>query len=258
MYQKRFNWSVGLDGIAYPLNYDYNNRPRRQEFGGYYTENGAFYITSKMGLLSSGNRISGKIKLYEMPDETFFEIDEPSDWIIVEQLMKQRFTEPVESSICVKMFLTDCDGCLTDGGMYYSEKGDELKKFNTKDGAGLAILREHGVITGIVSGEQTALVRNRADKLKLDEVHLGIKDKLTCVKDLCSKYNISMENIAYVGDDLNDLEVIRHVGLGCSVANGTKQVIAEADYVSPLCGGSGAVRDVIDYILERNMLSARE
>ncbi|RHB39737.1 acylneuraminate cytidylyltransferase [Enterocloster aldenensis] len=257
VYQKRFNWSAGLDGIAYPLNYDYNNRPRRQEFGGYYTENGAFYITSKMGLLGSGNRISGKIKLYEMPDETFFEIDEPSDWIIVEQLMKQRFTEPVESSICVKMFLTDCDGCLTDGGMYYSEKGDELKKFNTKDGAGLEILREHGVITGIISGEQTALVRNRADKLKLDEVHLGIKDKLTCVKDLCSKYNIRMENIAYVGDDLNDLEVIRHVGLGCSVANGTKQVIAEADYVSPLCGGSGAVRDVIDYILERNMLSAR-
>lgn len=88
-----------------------------------------------------------------MNEDSFFEIDEPSDWVIIEALMKKNGnTVPVDRPE-IKMFLTDCDGCLTDGGMYYSEQGDELKKFNTRDGMGFALLRQRGIITGIITSE---------------------------------------------------------------------------------------------------------
>lgn len=88
--QKRFHWEVRDDGLAYPVNYDIFHRPRRQEFAGYYVENGAFFITSKEMLLRNRNRISGNIKLYEMNDDSYFEIDEPSDWVIIEALLKRK------------------------------------------------------------------------------------------------------------------------------------------------------------------------
>lgn len=88
--QKRFHWAVNEEGYAYPTNYDTFHRPRRQEFEGYYVENGAFFITSKARLLESKNRISGNIRLYQMTDDSYFEIDEPSDWIIIEELLKKK------------------------------------------------------------------------------------------------------------------------------------------------------------------------
>ena len=130
-----------------PQNYDVYNRPRRQEFTGYLVENGAFYITSREKLLSSKNRLSGKIRAYEMDESTYFEIDEPSDWIIIEKQLLNREKKNEQNIPEIKMFLTDCDGCLTDGGMYYSENGDELKKFNTIDGMGFKLLHEKGIIT---------------------------------------------------------------------------------------------------------------
>ena len=140
--QKRFHWATDIQGNAYSTNYDVFHRPRRQEFEGYLVENGAFYITSKADLIKTKNRVSGNIKTVEMSEDTFFEIDEPSDWIIIEALMKKNGIVAPSEIPEIKMFLTDCDGCLTDGGMYYSEKGDELKKFNTRDGMGFALLRE--------------------------------------------------------------------------------------------------------------------
>lgn len=120
--QKRFHWACDTKGFAYPTNYDVFHRPRRQEFDGYLVENGAFYISSKANLIKSQNRVSGNIKAVKMSEDTFFEIDEPSDWIVIEALMKKNgMTAPSEIPE-IKMFLTDCDGCLTDAGMYYSEK----------------------------------------------------------------------------------------------------------------------------------------
>ena len=156
--QKRFNWKIDDKGYAIPINYDVYHRPRRQEFDGYLVENGAFYITSRERLLSSKNRVSGNMKIVEMDEATFWEIDEPSDWIMIEMLMKQKLY--LDKKIPnIKLFLTDCDGCLTDGGMYYSEKGDELKKFNTKDGMGFKILHENNILTGIITGESVHLNR---------------------------------------------------------------------------------------------------
>ena len=249
--QKRFNWTVSEDGSAKEINYDCFHRPRRQEFDGYCVENGAFYITSKQRLVDTKNRISGRIKAYEMREDTFFEIDEPEDWMIIQEMLQRRLRAN-KARKEIKMFLTDCDGCLTDGGMYYSETGDELKKFSTQDGFGLRLLREKGIICGIITGENTALVQRRAEKLKLDILEMGVKDKLGVVKKLCVDRNISLDEVAYVGDDINDLELLRAVGFSASVPNAIHTVKESVDYVTECAGGSGAVREVIDYILINN------
>ncbi len=251
--QKRFYWSYTTDGNVVPTNYDVYHRPRRQEFSGSLTENGAFYITSKHDLLQTGNRISGRIKAVEMCEDSFFEIDEPSDWVIIEALMKKNGLDVEEKNIPdlskIKMVLTDSDGCLTDGGMYYTENGDEFKKFSTLDGKGFSLLREKGIITGIITGEDRELVRRRAKKLHLDILKMGITDKLPVVQALADEYQISLDNICYIGDDIADAPVIEAVGFGCSVANGMPIAKAAAKYVTKTPGGSGAIREIIDLIL---------
>ena len=246
--QKRFHWSNDGDGYAHPTNYDVFHRPRRQEFDGYLVENGAFYISSREDLLRTRNRVSGNIKAVEMSEDSFFEIDEPSDWVIIEALMKKNgLTAPAEVPE-IRMMLTDCDGCLTDGGMYYSEKGDELKKFNTRDGMGFALLRQRGIVTGIVTGESVDLNRRRAEKLRLDILEAGCKDKLAAIRRICGERGIAMENVCYIGDDINDLEAIRAVGYGCCPADALPEVKAAADYVTLARGGEGVVREVTERI----------
>ena len=162
----RFFWNG--DGTS--MNYDYRNRPRRQDFSGMLMENGAFYINKVRHILESGNRLSGHIGIYEMPEYTATEIDEPDDWAVLENLM-YRHVLSKRTMRPIKLFLCDVDGTLTDGGMYYSESGDELKKFNTRDGMGFQLLREAGIKTGIITSEDTHIVVNRAKKLKVDFLH---------------------------------------------------------------------------------------
>lgn len=253
--QKRFHWSQDDKGYAYPTNYDVFARPRRQDFEGYLVENGAFYITSKKALLESQNRISGNIKAVEMNADSFFEIDEPSDWVVIESLMKKNgITAPFEMPN-IKLFLTDCDGCLTDGGMYYSEYGDELKKFNTRDGMGFSLLKEKGIIAGIVTSENVDLNRRRADKLKLDIFEPACKDKLSTIKRICAEHNIDLKNVCYVGDDINDIDVIREVGLGCCPQDANNCVKKYAKYISSKNGGNGVIRDVIEYIFSNKEIN---
>ena len=184
-----------------------------------------------------------------MNEDTFFEIDEPSHWIIIEALMKKNGITAPNEIPQIKMFLTDCDGCLTDGGMYYSENGDELKKFNTRDGMGFALLRKRGIVTGIVTSESVDLNRRRAEKLKLDVLESGCKDKVETVKKLCAKFNIPVENVAYIGDDINDLDVIKMVGYGCCPADAMPQVKESARYVTRAKGGEGVIREVVQTII---------
>lgn len=247
--QKRFVWKEMEDGTVKAINYNIFNRPRRQEFSGYLVENGAFYITSKEALLRSKNRISGCIRAIEMNTETYFEIDEPIDWTIVERLMKASDNTKKDFSH-IKMFLTDCDGCLTDGGMYLTEKGDEVKKFNTKDGMGFKLLKERGILTGVITGESVELNRKRAEKLQLDFYEPGCIDKFKKICEICNDNKISLDDVVYVGDDINDLEAIEQVGFGCSVANGIEIVKKAAKYVTVSNGGNGAIREIIDLILK--------
>lgn len=245
--QKRFIWTR-QGQYAIPLNYDYTNRPRRQEFEGFLVENGAFYITSRDALLKTGCRLSGKIKSVEMPGDTYTEIDEPEDWIIAESLLKRRINAS-RSKEKIKMFLTDCDGTLTDGGMYYTAVGDAMKKFNASDGYGLRLLKENGILTGIITGEDSEIVRRRGEKLEVNEIWLGVKDKAGAVRKICNKYGINMKEVAYMGDDLNDIEVMNEVGTAICPLDAAPRIKQIAMYVTTQPGGHGAVREAVDYIL---------
>ncbi len=251
--QKRFCWNEEDSGYSVPVNYDYLNRPRRQEFDGYLVENGAFYITSKEALERTNCRISGRIKAYEMPEDTYFEIDEPSDWAIIEKLLEKRQRPVKEDLNClndIKLFLTDCDGCLTDGGMYYSENGDELKKFNTKDGMAFKLLKERGILTGIITGEDVQLNKRRADKLKVDIYEPGCNSKADTIRRICKEHNISLEQVVYIGDDINDIDVLRIVGFGCAPADCEEDIKCVASFVTKAKGGEGVIREVANLILQ--------
>jgi YrbI family 3-deoxy-D-manno-octulosonate 8-phosphate phosphatase len=244
----RFFWNE--DGTS--KNYDYMNRPRRQNFKGELMENGAFYINTVSNILKSGNRLSGKIGIYEMPEYTATEIDEPDDWIILENLMRKHVLSKRTSQPQIKLFLSDVDGTLTDGGMYYSEKGDELKKFNTRDGMGFQLLREAGIKTGIITSENTDIVANRAKKLKIDFLVQGKRDggKLAAAQEICSQLGITLNEVAYIGDDINCRELLEVVGVAAcpADANAIIKNIASIKIMSRN-GGEGCVREFIDKYL---------
>ncbi|KAA3436583.1 acylneuraminate cytidylyltransferase [Rufibacter hautae] len=242
---KRFVWSA--DGA--PINYNYLSRPRRQDFEGLLLENGAFYINTVGNIKRERNRLSGKIGIYEMPEYTSTELDEDDDWIVVEMLMQKHFSKNL-SKPKIKMFLSDIDGVLTDAGMYYSEHGDELKKFCTYDGKGFELLRNAGIKTGVVTAENRQLNQNRAEKLKLDFVYQGVSDKLSVVKKLCEQEGISLDEVAYIGDDLNDIELLNNVGVPATPSN----AFAKVKQIPNILllnkkGGEGAVREFVEILL---------
>lgn len=265
--QKRFIWTLDNEGNATAQNYDVNNRPRRQDFEEYYVENGAFYITSRKDLLATGCRLSGNIRISLMSEDTYYEIDEPSDWTVTQALMEKReqkeekpdastaseSNKPAEKEdrkeLKYKMFLTDCDGCMTDGGMYYSEKGDELKKFNTRDGVAFRLLRERGIITGVITGEDVALNKRRCEKLKIDVLAPGCTDKVACINRLCATYNVKPEEVVYIGDDIADKDAIEFVGFGCCPADAAADIRAVAALVTKAKGGEGVIREVAEMVL---------
>lgn len=245
----RFFWNE--DGTS--MNYDYKNRPRRQNFSGMLMENGAFYINKVRNVLESGNRLSGHIGIYEMPEYTATEIDEPDDWIVLENLMRKHVLSKKEARKPIKLFLCDVDGTLTDGGMYYSENGDELKKFNTRDGMGFQLLRETGIKTGIITSEDTNIVENRAKKLKVDFLYQGKRDggKLAAAKEMCERMGITLDEVAYIGDDVNCTELLEAVGMKACPTDACEEVKSIAGIrVMTKKGGNGCVREFIEEILK--------
>ena len=245
----RFFWNE--DGTS--MNYDYKNRPRRQNFSGMLMENGAFYINKVANILESGNRLSGHIGIYEMPEYTATEIDEPDDWIVLENLMRKHvLAKRKETKKNIKLFLCDVDGTLTDGGMYYSENGDELKKFNTRDGMGFQLLREAGIKTGIITSEDTKIVKNRAKKLKVDFLYQGKRNdgKLGVAKEICERLGITLDEVAYIGDDVNCVDLLEAVGVKACPANACEEVKMIAGIqVMTKKGGDGCVREFIETII---------
>ena len=247
---KRFFWNE--DGKS--LNYDYRNRPRRQEFAGCLMENGAFYINTVGNILRDRNRLSGKIAVCEMPEYTSFEIDEPDDWIIMEALMRRHILKKECSRTKIKLVLTDVDGVLTDGGMYYSENGDELKKFNTRDGMGFQLLREAGIKTGIITSEETGLVARRAKKIKADFLIQGRRDggKVAAAEEICRQLGISLDEVAYIGDDINCKPLLETVRLAACPADAVDAIKELAGIqITAHCGGAGAFREFAEFLLSR-------
>lgn len=149
----------------------------------------------------------------------------------------------------MKLLATDVDGVLTDAGMYYGESGEELKKFHTRDGMGLKLLQAEGVITAIITMENTKIVERRGIKLGIPEVFQGAKDKVAVLCHLSEKYGIPYKQMAYIGDDVNDVQALKTVGFAAAPADCVKQVRQVVHYLCKKKGGEGAVREVIDKIL---------
>ena len=149
----------------------------------------------------------------------------------------------------VRALIMDVDGVLTDGGLYYTEQGDELKRFDVRDGQGLVLLRQAGILTAIVTGKRTALVARRAEELGIAEVHQGVTDKGATVTDLLARHGLARAAACYVGDDVNDLPALRVAGIGVAVADAVAVVRRAAHYVTRASGGRGAIREVCDLIL---------
>jgi 3-deoxy-D-manno-octulosonate 8-phosphate phosphatase (KDO 8-P phosphatase) len=150
----------------------------------------------------------------------------------------------------IKILFTDCDGVLTDGGVYYGENGEALKKFNIKDGMGAERLRNiAGIPTGIITGEFSPSVIKRAEKLKITELHLGAKDKPAVLKEILVRLNLKGEEVAYIGDDTNDLEVMKLCGFTACPADAISFVKETADYVCTTKGGEGCFRELAELII---------
>jgi len=159
----------------------------------------------------------------------------------------------------VKLFLTDVDGCLTDAGMYYSAEGEVMKRFCTYDGMGMVCLQQAGIPCGILTSENSMIVKARAEKLKLKYLYLGVGSrvnpdcltKLQAAQLICDELGISLGEVCYVGDDINDVELLCAVGYPCCPPNARPEVKAiKGIHVLKTPGGQGAIREVTDRILE--------
>lgn len=244
---KRFLWNDNNE----PINYNFEKRPRRQDFNGVLIENGAFYINSVSNIISSKNRLSGKISIYEMEEYKYVEIDEEDDWIIAESLMrKYSYNNWFRKKI--KVLLSDVDGTLTDSGMYYTQSGEEFKKFNTRDGKGFELLKKAGIKVGIITSEDTMIVERRAKKMKIDYLFQGLEHngKLNAALKICENEGITLEEIAYIGDDVNCIELLKSVGLAACPNDSISKVknIKNINIMSKN-GGYGAVREFSEIIL---------
>lgn len=150
----------------------------------------------------------------------------------------------------IKVLLTDVDGVLTDGGMYYTDSGLTMKKFNVKDGMGSYILRAAGIKVGIVSSDKSEIAKVRGERLNLDFIYIGALDKKNILNEICSQNNFSYEEIAFIGDDINDKEILSTVGFSVSPKDALPEIKKIVDYISDKKGGKGVFREVAEMILK--------
>ena len=161
--------------------------------------------------------------------------------------------EIIDKIAKIKLLITDVDGVLTDGKIYLGTNSLEFKAFHVHDGKGIKLLQEAGVEVAIITGRQSEAVSNRAKELAIKDAYQGVKDKIAVFNNLLERYNLSSDQVAYIGDDINDLEVLTKVGFSASVANGVAKVKERVDYVTEKAGGEGALRELAELILSNNL-----
>lgn len=250
VHTKRFLWSK--DGQS--LNYDYLLRPRRQDFeGGMRVENGAVYATTKTQFLNSKNRIGGDIAVVEMPEDTLYEIDEKGDWLVVEQLLANRVHQHKGADLGqIKLLVLDVDGVFTNTTVTNNAQGEFSKTFSMKDGMGLEILRESGVQVMVMTSENSEVVRSRMVKLGIEDLYLGVRDKYSRIDQVLKEKGLQRSDVAYMGDDINDLANIASVAFGVCPADGVAEVKNKADLILSAKGGEGAIRELVEFVIKHN------
>ena len=170
--------------------------------------------------------------------------------MVIDNQLKQKNLHLKEKLKKIKIVLTDNDGVLTDTGVYYSTKGEEFKRFSIRDGMGVERLRKYaGVETIIITGEESGSVKTRAEKLKIKEYYLGVKKKEDLLPEIMRKNNVTADEVAFIGDDSNDVELMKLVGFKATTYDGMSFIKEMVDYVCENKGGNGAFRDVAELII---------
>ena len=149
----------------------------------------------------------------------------------------------------IKLVLTDVDGVLTDGGMYYTKDGEFMKKFNTKDSMGMELLLTYKIKTAMITRQNSKVVKKRAKKIKVTELYSGILNKKMLLPKILKKYNVKRDQVAYIGDDINDIEIMKSVGFSATPSDGIIQLQKISNYVCKFKGGDGAFREFADVII---------
>ena len=153
----------------------------------------------------------------------------------------------------IKLILTDIDGVWTDGGMFYDQTGNEWKKFNTSDSADIFWAHNKGIPVGILTGEKSEIVRRRAEKLKVDYLFQGVVDKLSAAEELCNELGINLEQVAYIGDDLNDAKLLKRVGIAGVPASAPFYIRRLSTIFLEKRGGEGVFREFVEKVLGINL-----
>lgn len=150
----------------------------------------------------------------------------------------------------IKLLVFDVDGTLTDGSVYVGLQGEIIKVFNVKDGLGISLALQNGFKVVLVTGRKSEMLLKRAQELGVSEVHQGVSNKVKVLRKICSKYEISIEEVAFMGDDLNDFMAMQTVGLACVPSDAAEDLKQVAHYITKENGGKGAARAFIEYILK--------
>lgn len=190
----------------------------------------------------------GVSKIDDLPLSKIHEIAAELGVSVNQLIYGSKMKKPFPADI--KLLILDVDGVMTDAGMYYSENGDMMKKFNAKDGMGILQLTKTGFQVGIISsGFKGELVKKRADTLKIQHFYLGREHKLDILKQWCAALNISLSQVAMIGDDVNDLEVMQEIGFCACPADAATKILEQVDCILNLKGGEGCVREFIEDVM---------
>ena len=240
-----FLWREDEHGEAAAINHEAAHRPRRQDREPHHLETGAFYVFRASGFRASRHRFFGRIRIARVPEWTAIEIDDAEQLRVARALAA---LHDVPEPIPVRAVVTDFDGVHTDDTAIIDADGGERVRVSREDGMGVALLRRAGVPLLILSTEVNPVVRARADKLRVPVLH-GIDDKESALRAWSRENGVPLADIAYLGNDVNDLPALRIVGWPVAVANAHPLVIEEARVVLRRRGGEGAVRELIERVL---------
>ncbi|MGO2519130.1 MAG: cytidylyltransferase domain-containing protein [Microbacterium sp.] len=240
-----FLWRRDDEGAADAINHDAAHRPRRQDREPHYLETGAFYAFRADGFRRAGHRFFGRIGLVAVPEWSALEIDDAQQLAVASALAG---LVDVPHNIDVKAVVTDFDGVHTDDTALIDSDGREQVRVSREDGMGVSRLRRAGIPMLILSTEVNPVVRARANKLRVPVLH-GIEDKKSALAEWAAENGIALSDIAYLGNDVNDLAAMGSVGWPVAVANAHPLVRAQARIVLSRAGGKGAVRELIERVL---------
>lgn len=245
-------WGINKNGIVRSLNYEISKRPMRQEYPIEYLENGSMYIFKPWVLRETGNRLGGKIVIYPMNLIYSLQIDTPDDLKLIEHLLIAERTESKDTSDFsgIKLLVFDFDGVMTDNRVLVQENGSESVLCDRGDGLGISKLKKTGLDIIVLSTEKNSVVKMRCKKLGLEYIQ-NSDNKLNELKKIAKSKGLKPNQIAYVGNDINDLECMAWVGLSIAVENAVLEVKAVAHFLTENEGGKGAVREICDVILKQ-------